>query len=101
VIDTVDQLVWFFWPVTFALLLTGTVYRLARRRAWGAAALAVASAALPIVPLVVAIPVACGDDSTSLDLRSRRWGWAFSASSPGSPSWPGSTARQSPTGGRC
>jgi hypothetical protein len=69
VIDAAPDLVWFFWPVTFALVTAPTVCRLVRRRAWGAAAGAVMSLALPVVPLVVAIPVQCSDGDPVLDLR--------------------------------
>ncbi len=67
-IDTVGDPVWFFWPVTFALVCAVTVHRLVQTREWGAAAFAVASVALPAVPLTLAIPVRCSDGDAVLDL---------------------------------
>ncbi len=64
-----DDAVWFLWPVTFALVAGVAVHRLLRRRARWAAAVAVVSAAVAVVPLVVAVPVRCGDDDAVLDLR--------------------------------
>ena len=61
--------VWFFWPVTFALLAGIAAHRLLRRGAVGSATLAVAALALPVVPLGFALPVYCGDDDAGLDLR--------------------------------
>ena len=61
--------VWFLWPVTFALVAGVTVHRLLRRRAPLAAVVAVVSVAIPVVPLIVAIPVRCSDEDAVLDLR--------------------------------
>ena len=55
--------------MTFALVTGVTVHHLLRRRAPLAAVVATVSVAIPVVPLVVAIPVRCGDGDAVLDLR--------------------------------
>ena len=67
--DSVSDPVWFFWPVTFAMVAAIAVHRLLRRRAWWSAVVAVVAVAVPVVPLIVAMPVVCSDDNAALDLR--------------------------------
>jgi hypothetical protein len=68
-IDSATDPVWFFWPVTFAVVAAIAVHRLLRRRAWWAAVVAVVSVAVPVLPLMLAIPIRCSDDDAVLDLR--------------------------------
>ncbi len=68
-IDTATNPVWFFWPVTFAIVAAITVHRLLRRRAWWLAVVAVVSVTMPVLPLTLAIPIRCSDDDAVPDLR--------------------------------
>ncbi len=68
-IDSVADPVWFFWPVTFAMVGAIAVHRLVRRRAWWSAVVAVVAVALPVVPLTLAIPIRCSDEDAVPDLR--------------------------------
>lgn len=68
-IDSATDPVWFFWPVTFAIVAAIAVQRLLRRRAWWLAVVAVVSVAVPILPLTLAIPIRCSDETAVPDLR--------------------------------
>jgi hypothetical protein len=69
VIDSATDPLWFFWPVTFAIVAAIAVHRLLRRRAWWSAVVAVVSVAVPVLPLTLAIPIRCSDDDAVPDLR--------------------------------
>ncbi|HWI04807.1 MAG TPA: hypothetical protein VNT52_13435 [Acidimicrobiales bacterium] len=68
-IDSATDPVWFFWPVTFAIVGAIAVHRLLRRRAWWSAAVAMVSVAVPVLPLTLAIPIRCSDEDAVPDLR--------------------------------
>ena len=54
-IDSATNPVWFFWPVTFAIVAAIAVHRLLRRRAWWLAVVAVVSVAVPVLPLTTRV----------------------------------------------
>ena len=59
VYESVGGPVWFFWPVTFAIVAAIAVHRLVRRRAWWSAVVAVLVTAVLVLPLTLAIPIRC------------------------------------------
>lgn len=71
---------WFYWPVTIALITGLNVRPLVRRGATGSAAIAVLSAAILVVPLMLNIRVRCIDnDGQDLDALIGS-GWVLGAS---------------------
>jgi hypothetical protein len=76
--DLIRSLIWFHWPVTFAAVAAIALFRLGRlggrngtpvRTTVARGALVVVSVSMVVVPLVIALPVHCDDDSHVLDLR--------------------------------
>ena len=72
------DVVWFYWPVTFAIAAGIAVGRLVRLGSGGYAGqsatvplsvMAIASAALPVVPLWLGISVSCDDGTQFLDFN--------------------------------
>lgn len=61
--------VWFFWPVTFAIVAALAVHHLLRRRAWWFVVLAVVSVGVHVLPLTLAIPIRCSDGDAVPNLR--------------------------------
>ena len=59
--------VWFYWPVTVAVVAAMNVRHLVRRRAFTSAALGVLAAALPVAPLMVNMRVRCTEDGRNLN----------------------------------
>ena len=61
------DVVWFYWPVTMALVTGLNVRPLVGRRATTSAAMGVLSAGVLIVPLMLTMRVRCADDGQDLD----------------------------------
>ena len=65
--EPMSDAVWFYWPVTVAMVTAMNVRHLVRRRAFRSAALGVLAAALPVAPLMLNMRVRCGEDGQRLD----------------------------------
>ena len=60
--NSVGDPVWFYWPVTVAVVAAIHVRHLVRRRAMWAVAAGVVAAALPVLPLMLNMRVRCDDE---------------------------------------
>ena len=65
--DPFSETIWFYWPVTFALVAAMNLRHLARRRAFQSAALGLAAVVLPLVPRIPTMRIRCHEDGQSLD----------------------------------
>ena len=65
--EPVTGAVWFYWPVTVAVVAAMNVRHLVRRRAFRSSVLGVLADALPVAPLMLNMRVRCGEDGQKLD----------------------------------